>query len=267
MAEKSKEQLEYECANLLKKFGFSEYEAYTFVHLLQLGSGTAKDVAEVGEVPRTRVYDAVEALHEAGLVDVQHGSPKRFTPVSHESAIRKLDVQRKNTITELDELFDQLEPADRQPEEFGVWTVRGHEPATNRRIEFIDEAEAELIYMTVGELLDDEHLDALAAAEERGVDVYVAGVSEPVRSRIKDRIPSATVFETLWAWSDEGAGSLLVTDERTALVSVLVDRDGTENIDETAIWGTGEHNSLVVVLRAIFTWRLGNGPSIPDAGG
>jgi len=254
-------------AGSIKKFGFSEYEAYTFVHLLQLGSGTAKDVAEVGEVPRTRVYDAAEALHEAGLVDVQHGSPKRFTPVSRGSAIRKLDVQRENTITELDELFDQLEPADRQPEEFGVWTVRGHEPATNRCIEFIDEAEEEVVYTTVGELLGDEHLDALTAAEERGVDVYVAGVSEPVRSRIQDRVPSATIFETLWAWANEGAGSLLVTDERTALASVLLDRDGTEGVNETAIWGTGEHNSLVVVLRAIFAWRLGNGPSTPGAGG
>lgn len=266
MVEKSEEQLEFECASLLKKFGFSEYEAYTFVHLLQLGSGTAKDVAEVGEVPRTRVYDAAEALHDAGLVDVQYGSPKRFTPVSRESAIRKLDVQRENTITELDELLDQLEPADRRPQEFGVWTVRGHEPATNRRVEFIDDAEEELVFMTVEDLLDDEHLDALAAAEERGVDVYVAGVSEPVRSRIQDRIPSATVFESLWAWSDEGAGSLLVTDERTALVSVLVDRDGTEDVRETAIWGTGEHNSLVVVLRAIFTWRLGSGPFTDSVG-
>ncbi|WP_321163696.1 helix-turn-helix domain-containing protein [Halorubrum lipolyticum] len=64
MAEKSTEQLEYECANLLKELGFSEYEAYTFVYLLQLGTGTAKDVAEIGDVPRTRVYDAVDALHE-----------------------------------------------------------------------------------------------------------------------------------------------------------------------------------------------------------
>ena len=86
MAGKSTEQLEYECANLLKEFGFTEYEAYTFVYLLRLGTGTAKDVAEVGDVPRTRVYDAVEVIHEAGLVDIQHTSPKKFTPVSRESA-------------------------------------------------------------------------------------------------------------------------------------------------------------------------------------
>ena len=29
-----------------------------------------------------------------------------------------------------------------------------------------------------------------------------------------------------------------------------------DEVDETEIWGSGERNSLVVVLRAIFTWRL-----------
>lgn len=256
MAGKSTEQLEYECANLLKEFGFSEYEAYTFVYLLRLGTGTAKNVAEVGDVPRTRVYDAVEVLHEAGLVDIQHTSPKKFTPVSRESALRKLDLQRENTITELSELFDKLEPATRQPEEFGVWTVTGHEAVASRLLEFIDDTEDELIYMTVDELLTDDHLDHLESAEKRGVDIYLAGLSEPVQAEIQERIPSAEPFETLWAWADEGAGSLLITDKRTALVSVLVDQDATDSIHEMGIWGTGERNSLVVVLRAIFTWRL-----------
>ncbi len=255
MADKSTERLEQECAALLKEFGFSEYEAYTFVYLLRLGVGTAKDVAAVGDVPRTRVYDAGDALHEAGLVDIQHTSPKKFTPVSRESAIRKLDLQRQNTITELSELLDKLEPATRQPEEFGVWTVAGHEAVASRLLEFIDDAEDELVFMTVDELLTDDHLDRLAAAETRGVDIYLAGLSEPVQAEIRERVPSAETFETLWAWADEGAGSLLVTDKRTALVSVLADQ-GTDSTHEMGIWGTGERNSLVVVLRAIFTWRL-----------
>ncbi|MFC7216181.1 hypothetical protein ACFQO4_19140 [Saliphagus sp. GCM10025334] len=32
--------------------------------------------------------------------------------------------------------------------------------------------------------------------------------------------------------------------------------DGGDEIKETAIWGAGDRNSLVVVLRAIFSWRL-----------
>jgi len=39
---------------------------------------------------------------------------------------------------------------------------------------------------------------------------------------------------------------------------------GPEPFDETAIWGSGETNSLVVVLRAIFTWRLHDNEFTPD---
>ena len=54
MAGKPTEQLEYECASLLKEFDVTEYEAYTFVSLLRFGADTAKDVAEVDDVPRIR---------------------------------------------------------------------------------------------------------------------------------------------------------------------------------------------------------------------
>jgi len=44
-------------------------------------------------------------------------------------------------------------------------------------------------------------------------------------------------------------------EEEIVFVSVLVPNpEGTK--DETAIWGAGERNSLVVVLRALFTWQL-----------
>lgn len=263
MADKSPEQLEMECADILKEFGFSEYEAYTFVNLLRLGTGTAKDIADMNHVPRTRVYDAVDTLHEAGLVDIQYTSPRKFSPVSRETTLHRFDLQRQNTITQLSELFDQLEPAERQPDEFGVWTVTDAEAVASRLLEFIENAEEEIIYMTIDELLTDEHLDHLHAAAERGVDIKLAGISPAVEDRIRDVIPSATLFETLWEWSEVGAGNLLITDQRTALVSVLVDSDSTDEEDEVAIWGTGERNSLVVVLRTIFTWRLGSDDVAP----
>ena len=252
------ERVEAEAVDCLEELGFTEYEAYTFVHLVRLGVGTAKDVAELGEVPRTRVYEAAESLHEAGLIDVQYTTPRKYSAVSRETAVRKLDLERQNVITELDEHLDGLEPTERSTEEFGVWTVTGRDAVANRVLEFVEEAEETVVYMTVDELLTDDHVDRLAAAGERGVDIHLGGISSAVETRITDRTPSATRFETLWKWSEEGAGSLLVVDERTALVSVVLNDDpGTA--EEVAIWGSGERNSLVVMLRAIFTWRLNGG--------
>lgn len=260
------ERLEAESAELLQEFGFTEYEAYTFVSLLRLGSGTAREVADVDHVPRTRVYDAVETLHEAGFVDIKHTSPKEYTPVSRETAVRSLDLQRQNQIEELGELFAELEPVENTSEEFGVWTVTGRAAVASRAFEFIDDAEDEILYMTVDELLTNDHLDHLAAADERGVAVKVAGISPAAEEEIEEHVPSTTVSETMWDWSAAGAGSVLVTDKRTALVSVLRNGTGREDANETAIWGSGAQNNLVVVLRALFTWQFDEERPPPDEG-
>lgn len=249
-------------ATLLEELGLTEYEAYCFVYLLQLGSGTAKDVAELDHVPRTRVYDAMDTLHEAGLVDIQYTSPRKYTPVSRETALRRLNLERETTIDELGSLLDDLEPADRAQEELGVWTAQGDPAVKSRVLEFIEEADSEIIYMTVDPLLTEDHLEALAAAADRGVTIYLGGLSPDTQTTLTDRIPDAEHVETLWAFSEEGAGSLLVTDQETALVSVI--RPTNEHEEELAVWGTGNRNALVIVLRTIFTWQLGT-PD-PDTG-
>jgi hypothetical protein len=51
----------------------------------------------------------------------------------------------------------------------------------------------------------------------------------------------------------------MTVDGRKPLVSALVnaaDASPSDPRSETAIWGEGDTNSLVVVLKAIFTWRL-----------
>jgi len=48
----------------LERFGMSAYAARTFVALASLG--TARDVSQVSEVPRTRVYDAIDELQDRG---------------------------------------------------------------------------------------------------------------------------------------------------------------------------------------------------------
>jgi len=251
------EQTEAELVSHLKELGLNQYEAQTLINLYRLGSGTAKDVARVNDVPRTRVYDAAETLHELGLLDIQYTTPQKFTVVSRETLVRKLNLERENTISAVDDLLQELGPTEPQREEMGVWTVTGQEAIAQRTREFIDDAEERIILMTVDDLLGDGQIEALReAAEDRDVDVYIAGISEESADRIQEEVPSAELFESLWAWSETPAGRLLVTDEETALVSVLMNGHDTEAIEEIAIWGKGERNSLVVVLRAIFTWRL-----------
>jgi len=245
----------------LEQFGLSAYAARTFVALVSLGTGTAKDVSGVSDVPRTRVYDAIEELQDRGLVDVQQSSPKEFWAISGETTGRKFEQELDHRLSVLTAALDELEPVERTEEQRGVWTVDGQAAITDRIIEFVNDAEEEIVYMTVEELLNEDIIGALRAAAERGVRISLGGVSPDVQDEIQETIPGVELFESLWVWSDTPAGRLMMVDERQTLVSVLVngvEAAPTDARSETAIWGTGPTNSLVVVLKAIFTWRLEN---------
>ena len=245
----------------LEHFGLSNYAARTFVALASLGTGTARDVSQVSEVPRTRVYDAIDELHDRGLVDVQQSSPKQFWAISAETASRSFEHDLQYRAETLRRALGELEPVERQSEQRGVWTGNGERAITNRVLEFFATAEEEIVYMTVEDLLSDELIEALAEAAERGVSINLAGISGEVQERIQDDIPGATMFESLWVWSDTPAGRLMMVDGRKTLVSALTNGEHADPSDprsETAIWGEGDTNSLVVVLKAIFTWRLDN---------
>ncbi len=243
----------------LERFGLSNYAARTFVALSSLGMGTARDVSEVSAVPRTRVYDAIDELHERGLVDIQHSSPRQFWAISAETASRSFEHDLQHRTEILRTALGKLEPVERRSEQRGVWTVEGQTAVTMRVLEFFDSAEEEIVYMTVEDLLTEELIDGLANAADRGVSIKLAGISQDVQDRIQDTIPGATMFESLWVWSDTAAGRLMMVDEKKTLVSALVngaDASPSDPRSETAIWGEGDSNSLVVVLKAIFTWRL-----------
>ena len=245
----------------LERFGLSAYAARTFVALASLGTGTARDVSQVSEVPRTRVYDAVEELYDWKLVDIQQSSPKEFWAISAETASRRFERNFQHRTDVLQTALSELEPAERRAEQRGVWTVDGQMAVTDRVLEFFASAEEEIVYMTVEDLLTEDVIEALSEATERGVSIKLGGVSPDVQERIQDEIPGATMFESLWVWSDTSAGRLMMIDGRKTLVSALVngkDASVSDPRSETAIWGEGEANSLVVVLKAIFTWRLEN---------
>ncbi|MFO7925496.1 MAG: TrmB family transcriptional regulator [Halobacteriota archaeon] len=243
----------------LEQFGLSSYAARTFVALTSLGTGTARDVSQVSEVPRTRVYDAIDELHDRGIVDVQQSSPKRFWAISGETASRTFEHELKHRTDILRTALTELEPVERQDEQRGVWTVDGQTAATERVLEFVGSAKEEIVYMTVEDLLTDDLIGALSDAAERGVSIKLGGVSKDVQECIQEEIPDATMFESLWVWSDTPAGRLMMVDGQKTLVSALVNGVDTSPSDprfETAIWGEGETNSLGTVLKAVFTWRL-----------
>lgn len=155
--------------DLLQGPGLKEYEARSFVALTRLPTGTAKEISEVSEVPRTRVYDAIDVLEAEGLAEVQHGSPKRFRAVGIEEAVGILRQKHDARIDDLERRLRELEPLDdaEDAQRQEVWSLTGREAIRTRTETAIAGADSEVVLLVVQEvLLTDRLVERLRAAHD-----------------------------------------------------------------------------------------------------
>lgn len=230
----------------LQTLGLTKYTARIYVALLRLGTATASEVSETADVPRPRVYDGIDTLHERGLVDIQYSTPRTFRAASPELAVQHFQTEYDGTIGQLQELLSDLEPTVEQHDHQRVQTITGNESIDERVPELIDAAEEEIVYQCTDELLTDAIIQRLAAAAERGVAVRLVDISPSAQERLQEAIPDAEVIES--QWDEEEIARVLMIDRGNVLVSAVQRHSPPE---ETAIWETGEHNSLVTVFRAL----------------
>jgi len=221
---------ENEAVAAFERLGLTSYEAKVFIALQRVGTGTAREVSEVTDVPRSQVYSVTDSLADRGLVSVQQSNPKRFRPVSVEAARSTL---RDRFERESDRAFAyvervQREGEDREREE--IWTIRGRDAVTDRVIELVGTAEERIVVgLPTPELATESVDEALAAAADSGIDVAVISEHDAVGERFDD---VAVVCDPPAAVASNGSsGRLLFVDDETLLLSVL-EGDG----DEMAVW-------------------------------
>lgn len=240
----------------LERLGLTNYEARVFLALQKLGSGTASEVAEVADVPRSQVYGAADRLDERGLVETRQSTPTAYRPVSLDQARTRLldELQETGTRTfEYLETVSESRDADEQTE--AIWLVDGEAAITSRTVELVASAEQRLLLGTdrpahVAEPVGPELVDAAA----RGVEVVVGSVQPAVRERAAalDGVEPYAVPED--SNPDVSVGRVLVVDDRAILLSVLASADVATDSDEVAFWSadSGFASVLVEVIKEVF---------------
>lgn len=243
-----------EAVSALKRLGLTTYEARVFVALQKLGTGTASDVADVADVPRSQVYGAAEDLEAQGLVDVEQSNPTRYRPVDVEEARERLYRQLES---ESDAAFDYLESVETEysdsEESESIWTVRGSENVAARAAELLASAEERAVYGS--EEVTPQIGDALAAAVDQGVDVTVLSEDEEVLSvaracgAVGVHVTQPPVPDVDQPVPDVGAERVVMVDGDAVLVSVI-----GEDGEEAAFWSRGTRfASMLSTLLSEFT--------------
>jgi sugar-specific transcriptional regulator TrmB len=250
----------------LEALGFKHYEAACFAALTRISQGTAKELSDLTDVPRTRVYDAVEQLHDEGLVDVHQSSPKQFRAIPITAATALLRQRFDARFTRLQTSLDALESIEGESlaTDANVWTTTGRDAITRRVIEHLDQADDEIMLIVNDEsVVTDRLLDRVRAAHDRGVTISVGPLSASIHERLTAALPDGTLFTSDLDWlqpadEDEDAlGRLLLVDRETLLVSSL---ETHSPATESALWSKGSATGLVVIARRL----LANGLDADD---
>ncbi|MFC5366650.1 TrmB family transcriptional regulator [Salinirubrum litoreum] len=242
---------QHEAVEALERLGLSNYEARVFVALQRLGTGTAKEVHSVADVPRSQVYGAAEELEERGLIEIQRSTPKRYRPVSIETAkaqLRaRLEREQERAFTCLDEI--QRSGGDVESRD-DVWTVRGTEPVTDRLVDLAERAESELFFGAASpELVPDHLVETLRRQAEAGLSVRVVSESAEVRDLFAGT-ENVTVEQPVEEAPRGFTSRFLLVDDSAILLSVVTGDGGQVpgTAEETAIWSADTAIAAVLSL-------------------
>ncbi len=255
---------------LLQELGLKEYEAKSFVALSRCSQATAKEISEISDVPRTRVYDAARVLETKGLVEVQHTSPQVFRAVPISEAITTIKDEYDRRTDELKQLLDQLEQTAAEPETDTVqevWSLAGREAIATRTQTLINDATEEVVFVVGDEsAMTDGIVQSLQAATQRDADVLIGVSGDTLKQTVTDTLPNAKVFASGLEWlrgpdQDETIiiSRLLLADRSAILVSSFNSTPPMDHQQEQAIFGEGFENGLVTVGRRLMATGLASG--------
>ncbi|ELK55594.1 MULTISPECIES: TrmB family transcriptional regulator [Haloferax] len=225
-----------EAIDALIELGLSTYEARVFTALIELGEGTAREVAKTSDVPRSQVYTTAKELQSRGFISVQRANPQVFQPISlsevESQLSREFESKRDTAFDRLETLERQTAPSAEQSED--VWTITGTPAIIGRASQLIDEAETRVIYGAKDLAHPDaELLSSVRSCCSREVPVLLLQnngqeIAEPWRET--ECVSSVSVPPQ--QSKSEHAVRLLLVDSDSFLLSVRSNRSAPE----IAIW-------------------------------
>lgn len=160
-----------ELVAILKRAGFSPYQADAYVTLLELGDTAASDLADASGVPGPRIYDVVRDLEDQGYV-VTYEHDRLYARASDPAdALTELHAQISQFETAIEEIhtrWHEPEPADHD-----ITLVRRFQSVVERARTDIETAERHL-QLAVNPEQFRELRPLLQQAHDRGVYVQIS---------------------------------------------------------------------------------------------
>lgn len=185
-------------------FNLNIYETKAWLALVSRGIASAREIAEISGIPRSRTYDVLESLENKGFAILKVGKPVKFIAVKPTSIIEKLKNDVSKTAEERMKFFDKLTETNEYAElkalhnssmnavknEKVSFAIKGKQNIYNYARDMIKEASKEItICIPASEVIDKIRIfNFLFKSVQKGakLSLYLNGSEEEIR-KIKDK--------------------------------------------------------------------------------
>lgn len=242
-------------ATALEGLGLTGSEVKAYVALLRGGTMTASDVSREARIPYSKVYDALESLHQKGWVEEQKSRPIVYTARPPDTALEELKSRKETERKEKEQLV--LEELMRvyvsrgEQEKPDIWIMRGYNEILSRVKNLLLNCRTELLVALPTQLLPfTERIEPLfAALKEKGVKTLVLTSPELPKEAMEklSKFAEVRARKTMY-------GGGLVSDSREV---VLLLGGGEQGNLPLAIWAS--HHGLASFAKDYFEF-LWNSP-------
>ncbi|WP_298502636.1 TrmB family transcriptional regulator [uncultured Methanobrevibacter sp.] len=180
--------------NSLKDLGLSRYEAKAYIGLTKIITGNADEIAEISDLPRSRVYDILNGLEKKGFVSIQRERPLKYEAIEPTVIFKK----------EKEELISKLNKTEQKLEEYytnqiseiqaPVWLIRSPENIIEKEMDLIKKSKKS-ITMRIGFLLPQEGELMLKALNKLPKNVKIRILANPECYVDDEKIDILKIFE------------------------------------------------------------------------
>lgn len=179
----------------LKKIGFNEYEAKSYVSLVKQGPVTAYQVSKDSGVPRARIYEILGNLVEKGIVMKEEiNDTTRYSPLPVEIFLQKAQSEWQSTYEGISDSLKKLETSEEKTDN-RVITLKDNQTIISYCQTLIKKAEQRIVISMWDEMYEALKEELAEVADKVTVQGITLHVENPIKNLEAHRITAYT--ETL----------------------------------------------------------------------
>jgi len=184
----------------LKKLGFNEYEAKSYISLVKQGPVTAYQVSKESGIPRARIYDVLSNLVEKGIVMKEDiDDSVRYSPLPVEIFLQKAQSDWQSTYTVISDSLKRLETFEEKTDN-RVISLKDTKTIISYCQTLLKKAEKRIVISMWDDMYDALKDDLVEAADRVSVQGITIHVENPLKNLDIHRITNFTETPSTERW-------------------------------------------------------------------